>query len=195
MVAAGPEVAAAPPKGPPLTKVQLRELPSLASKGKGAIYKGKADKEGVAFYVEGIGIATPVAVFLFSDKGVAMTVRLKNDMSADWDRKVDTDPKTGMAETRFRTEGPAMLLVSSPGELSNYQLVIWAGPDIKFHKMVKPPFVTQAVYDKTKGAGGGGPGGGGSDKIIAVVVVIALLAVIGFIASRQLKKKKKGAAA
>ena len=159
-------------KPPPVTKVKLRQMPAIAKTGKVAMYRGEADGKGVAFYVDGLGIGTPVGVMLLSGaKGAPMKLSVKNDLSADWDRKVDPD-KDGVAQTRFRTEGPAMILVSSPGEMKPYQLIIWVGPEIKFHKYMKTPFVSQEAYDKSQGGGVLGPIIAGAALALVVVIVI-----------------------
>jgi hypothetical protein len=175
---------AAEPKVP-VTKVELRENPALAKKGKVAIYKGEADKDGVAFYVEGLGIGVPVVAFLASEAGAPMTLQLKNDMSEKWERKVERDPKTGIAEARFRTEGPAMLLVTSSGPRAKYQLVVWVGPEIKMHKLIKPPFVSKAKFDKKKSGGSGTAG-------IIIGIAITCVFVIGLVVLVR-RMGKKGA--
>ena len=184
-----------PPTTPPVTKVELRELPEVAKKGKVAVYEGEADKQGVAFFLDGLGIATPVGMMLISgDASAPMTLRVKNDLSQDWDRTVE--PVQGVAETKFRTEGPAMALVSSPGDLKPYKLVIWVGPEIKTHKVFKAPFVTKAAYDKKHpggpaAAGGGGSGGGNTAGVIAGVA-IALGAIVGVLV--LVRRGRKGRA-
>jgi hypothetical protein len=137
---------------PPVTKVKLREMPKLAKSGKVAIYRGEADETGVAFYIEGLGIGVPVGVILVSeDPSSGMKLAVKNDLSKDWDRKVE--PKDGYAEALFRTEGPAMALVTSPGGMKPYRLFVWVGPEIKFHKYMAGPFVTNEEYEKSQGGG------------------------------------------
>lgn len=129
---------------PPVTRVELREQPELAKKGKVAVYRGEADRQGVAFFLDGLGINTPVGVMLVSgDRTAPVKLAVKNDLSGAWDRYVEPDA-TGISQTRFRTEGPAMLLVSSTGDARPYQLLVWVGDEIRFHRAMKVPFVSAA---------------------------------------------------
>jgi hypothetical protein len=173
-------------KGPPITGVELKDNPAIAKSGKIAIYKGQADKVGVAFEIPGLGIGTPVAVMLWSDKEKSLGLHVKNDMSKKWDKEVKT--KDGYAEVLFRTEGPAVALVTGTDatQLDNYEIAIWVGKDIPFHKLQKPPFVSQAEYDKKHGAGSS------TGAIIAVSVVIALGV---FLIAMWRRNRRKGRAA
>ena len=76
-----------------------------------------------------------------------------------------------------------MALVTSSGPLTKYELVIWAGPDIKTHKLLKAPFVTQAAYDAKHGGASGKLG-----AIIAIVAVVAVVAVLVVVARRKMRK-------
>src|SRR5258706_13038578 len=73
----------------PVTKVELVERPELAKAGKVAIYKGEADDKGVAFYIEGLSISTPVGIMVLAGDATApMKLSVKNDLSMKWDRAV-----------------------------------------------------------------------------------------------------------
>jgi len=177
LIAQGLAIAEEPEEQPPpVTEVELRELPNVAKVGRVATYRGEADRKGVAFYIPGLGIGNPVTVMLVSgDKAAPMRLALKNDLSADWDRKVDPD-EAGVSQTRFRTEGPAMALVTSPGDLKPYQLMIWVGPEIKIHRFIKNPF---------HGSVAGGSGG----KIAAIMAgVLALLLIVIVVVVRKKRR-------
>jgi hypothetical protein len=177
----------------PVTKVELKERPELAKQGKIALYDGEADDKGVAFYIDGLGINTPVIVMLASgDAASPMKLSLKNDLSMDWDRHVKAE--AGISTAKFRTEGPATALVQSPtAERKPYHLMIWVGPEVKVHTMMQGPFVSQADYDKQHpgGAASGGTGGGGSGATIGIAVAVGIV-VLGliFVVARR---KKAGA--
>lgn len=187
----GRPVLADEPPPVPVTTVVFAERPEIAKTGKVAMYKGVADDKGVAFYVEGLGINTPVAVMLVSGEAASpMRLALKNDLSLEWDRYVKAE--NGVAKTTFRTEGPATVLVQAPGvEKKPYQLLIWVGPEIKLHKLMKGPFIAKAEYERLHPGGpgtssaGGGSGGRTIGVVIAAVVVVLLLVWIS--------RRKKGA--
>ena len=165
----------------PVTKVELVERPELVKSGKVAVYKGEADDKGVAFYIDGLTISTPVAIMVLAgDESAPMKLSVKNDLSMQWDRTVP--PEGSITTTKFTTEGPATALVQSPtAERKPYTIVIWVGPEIPMHKLMAAPFVTQAQYETKHGAaGGGGSGGSGSTTtvIVAVSVVVALLLIV-----------------
>src|SRR5262249_19209159 len=105
---------AAQPGGTPVTRVELRENPALKA-GKVAAYEREVDEKGVAFYLAGLNILTPVAVALEArDPAQPLTLELKNDLSPKWDRAEKTSAQ-GALLSRFRTEGPAMALLHSSG--------------------------------------------------------------------------------
>lgn len=173
----------------PVTKVELAERPEIAKTGKIALYKGEADDKGVAFYIDGLGINTPVTIVLTSGEAASpMRLSVKNDLSPDWDRHVKAD--NGISTARFRTEGPAMALVQSPSaDRKPYHVAIWVGPELKLHQLIAPPFVSQAEYDKGHPGGGGGGGGSSTGVIVGVIGTVVILIVVGALVLRR----KKGA--
>src|SRR5882724_9216256 len=166
----------------PVTKVELVERPELAKSGKIAIYKGEADDKGVAFYIDGLTISTPVGIMVLAgDESAPMKLSVKNDLSMAWDRTVK--PEGSITTTKFTTEGPATALVQSPtADRKPYTIVIWVGPEIPMHKLMAAPFVTQAQYESKHGPGGASGGGSSSTTtiviVVSVVVVLLLLAVV-----------------
>lgn len=183
LLATAPPAHAEDPLPIPVTKVVLQERPELAKHGKVALYRGEADDKGVAFFIDGLGIATPVGVMLLSgDHAAPMNLLVKNDMSKEWDRRVKPDGT--IAKTQFTTEGPAMLLVTSPSaEAKPYELVIWVGPEVPLHKLLPSPF-------SGKGGGAASSGGSHAGALIGVAVVAGLLVIL-VVAIRR--KAKKGA--
>jgi hypothetical protein len=175
----------------PVTKVELKEDPAIVPVGKVALYSGEADDKGVAFYIEGLGIANPVGIMLLSgDPAAPMKLFVKNDLSGDWDKRPKDEG--GITKIRFSTEGPAMALVtSSTPERKPYRLLIWVGPEVPFHKLMAPPFVSQEEYEKRGGAPGGAGGGGGGSNTGAIVGAciagVLLLLVIVVVAKRKKK--------
>ncbi len=183
LLATAPPARAEDPPPVPVTKVVLQERPELAKHGKVALYRGEADDKGVAFYIDGLGIATPVGVMLLSgDHAAPMNLLVKNDLSKDWDRRVKPDGT--ISKTQFTTEGPAMVLVTSPtAEAKPYELVIWVGPEVPLHKLLPPPFTG-------KGRGATGAGGAHANAVIAILVVVGLIGVLVIVVRR---KSRKGA--
>jgi hypothetical protein len=178
----------------PVTKVELAERPEIAKVGKVAIYKGEADDKGVAFYIDGLGINTPVAIMLVSGESASpMKLSLKNDLSMEWDQHIQADK--GISKAQFRTEGPATALVQSPtADRKPYSMVIWVGPELKLHTASAGPFVSQAEYDKQHPGGqtGNTAAGGGSGANIAIatggiLAVVVLVVVV-------MKRRKQGGA-
>lgn len=145
---------AAPAKPIPTTTVALADNPALFAHGKSAVYRGVADKQGVAFVIPGLTINTAAALVLEAgDGGTPMQLQLKNDFSQGWDRTLTTDGK-GIASTRFRTEGPAVALVSSSDGASRpYRLVVWVGNEIKPHTAAAPPFAPPGHHAAEGGRG------------------------------------------
>ncbi|MBZ4421279.1 hypothetical protein [Myxococcus sp. RHSTA-1-4] len=150
---ASPVLAKAPPK-PPMIEVVLEEQKPPLDSGKAAIYEGRADAAGVAFYIKNTNIQTPAAVVLEAgEPGPPMTMQLKNDFSTEWDRTVRTG-EDGLAIARFRTEGPTVVLVKSAGDMQSFRLGVWVGQELKFHTVATAtPFVTPAKYQAGHGGG------------------------------------------
>ena len=97
----------------PTVTVALAEQRGLFEHGRSAVYRGVADEQGVAFVIPALTINTAAALVLQAgETGAPMRLQLKNDFSEDWDRSLDTG-REGALLTRFRTEGPAVALVSS----------------------------------------------------------------------------------
>lgn len=166
------------PKKPPLTEVKLQEHRKLFEAGRSAFYRGKADEVGVAFYIKGLSINTPVAMVLeASDPNSPMTLQLMNDYSPNWDRTVSTEDH-GAVTTRFRTEGPAVALVKSSGGMQPYRLAIWVGPEVKVFASAPPPFLTQEEYRKRHG---------GFSRWYLLGGVVLVLAILTFVWMRKRK--------
>lgn len=166
------------PKKPPLTEVKLQEHRKLFEVGKSAFYRGTADEVGVAFFIKGLSINTPVAMVLeSSNPSSPMTLQLMNDYSQNWDRTVSTEDK-GAVTTRFRTEGPAVALVKSAGGMQPYRLAIWVGPEVKVFASAPPPFLTEEEYRKRHG---------GVSRWYILAGVVLLLAIATFVWMRKRK--------
>jgi hypothetical protein len=166
------------PKKPPLTEVKLQEHRKLFEVGKSAFYRGQADEVGVAFYIKGLSINTPVAMVLeASDPNSPMTLQLMNDYSPNWDRTVSTEDQ-GAVTTRFRTEGPAVALVKSSGGMQPYRLAVWVGPEVKVFASAPPPFLTEEEYRKRHG---------GFSRWYLLGGVVLVLAIATFIWMRKRK--------
>lgn len=152
----------------PTVTVALAEQRGLFEHGRSAVYRGVADEQGVAFVIPALTINTAAALVLQAgETGAPMRLQLKNDFSEDWDRSLDTG-REGALLTRFRTEGPAVALVSSvAGGPQPYRLVVWVGSEIKPHTAAAPPFVSPGQYDGERG---------GWRWLVAAVAVLGLLA-------------------
>lgn len=166
----------------PVTKVVLQERPEIAKNGKVALYRGEADQKGVAFFIDGLGIATPVGVMLLSgDHAATMNLLVKNDMSKEWDRRVK--PEGSISKTQFTTEGPAMVLVTSPtAEAKPYQLAIWVGPEVPLNKLLPSPFSGKA------GAAAARTGKGYAGALAGVAVVVGLIVILVVAVRRKANK-------
>jgi hypothetical protein len=165
----------------PMIGVKLKELPKIFETGKGAFYQGRADEEGIKFYIPALSIMTPAAIVLeSSDRDTKMTLQIKNDYSIDWDRTLTTDA-SGVITTKFRTEGPAVALIKSDGGMKPYRIAVWVGPEVKLHKILPSPFVTNEEYERLQG-------GGGWTLYAAIAAALLAAAVAVVIAKRRRSK-------
>jgi hypothetical protein len=121
-------------------------------------------------------------MLLSGDHAAPMNLLVKNDLSKDWDRRVK--PEGTISKTQFSTEGPAMVLVTSPtADKKPYELVIWVGPEVPLHKLMPSPLAG-------KGGGGASSAGGGSHAgaLIGVAVVVGLVFILVIAIKRKAKK-------
>ncbi|MEG3192450.1 hypothetical protein [Lysobacter sp. D1-1-M9] len=159
----------------PTITVALAEQPDLLDQGRTAFYRGLVDQDGIAFVIPELTINTAAAIVLeSSDPRARMTLRLKNALSADWDRTLSSDAD-GTIDTRFRTEGPAVAQLSSDGGMRGYRLAVWVGPELEVHAAAPPPpFLSLEQYDRLHGSRWAVP-----PTAIALAIALVLLALIG----------------
>lgn len=163
----------------PTITVALAEQPAVLEQGRAALYRGLVDQDGIAFVIPELTINTAAAIVLESpDPAAGMTLRLKNALSADWDRTLSSNAD-GTIDIRFRTEGPAVALLSSDGGMRPYRLAVWVGPELEVHAAAPPPFLSMEEYGRLQGSRWAAPA-----TAIALSVALVLLGLIGLVLAR-----------
>jgi len=98
--------------------------------GKSAFIKSEADKTGDRYLVEGLGLAQPVYVGVFTQNaGENVRVRIVKDEWDNPEREGNTSD-TGNATFKFRTFDSFKIWVTAEQE-TPYQLMVWIGDEIK----------------------------------------------------------------
>jgi hypothetical protein len=129
------------PPLPPTVQVAWPARQPRPEAGKTAYYDGEADKLGVMFAIPTGTVFSRSTIAIKRTSGNApLTVRLRNDLSNQWDRTETTDAN-GFLLIKYRTEGTATLLVQSDVR-QKFQVGFFQGVEIPVHKRVAPPFLT-----------------------------------------------------
>ncbi len=188
----------------PMTyRLDLKPYPDLPT-GKIAAMSGTADSTGHHFIVDNLGVLQPSAVTLVAkNAGNDLTLTLCKDR---WDKpeRSGSTKGTGQLTFKFRTWGEVRILVQSNGAPAPYDLIVWAGDDLK--PPVPSAFVPMSQYKSKHPQGaattenGGtnttGVGGGTSPVmwiIAAGVAVIAVLLVVAIVIGTRLLKERRTA--
>lgn len=143
------------------------------SPGKAALVQGTASSAGDRFFVEHLSIIQPVMVTLITqDPNDDVKLQLSKYRFDVGDKTASTKG-SGRASIKLRTQGEMKIVVSG-AEAKKYQLVVWAGDELK----PEPPTVVLK----------GGTSGGSSRTgwvLGGVGVVVAILLLVAFTKRRK----------
>jgi hypothetical protein len=129
---------------PPTVQVVWPARQPRPEAGKSAVYDGEADAGGVMFAIPAGTVFSRSTIVIKRTSGNApLTVRLRNDLSNQWDRTETTDAN-GFLLIKYRTEGTATLLVQSEGR-QKFQVGFFQGVEIPVHKWIAPFLTPQAA--------------------------------------------------
>ena len=131
-------------------KLQLKEQKDW--KGAKAIAaKGTLTSEGDYYYVKGASMFQPIDIFLLGDDGKKRKMEVVKNNWKDVNASASTnDAADEIANIKIRTYGDFGIRVFANEAGGNYQLVVYASPDIK-HALVSP-FVPLKNAAKTTAA-------------------------------------------
>jgi hypothetical protein len=118
-------------------KLQLKEQKDW--KGAKAIAaKGTLTSEGDYYYVKGASMFQPIDIFLVGDDGKKIKMEVVKNNWKDVNTRASTnDAADEIANVKIRTYGDFGIRVFADEEGGNYQLVVYASPDIK-HALASP---------------------------------------------------------
>lgn len=161
-------------------RLQLKQFTQIP-KGKAALVQGAANPAGDRFFVQDLSIIQPVVVTLVTrDKADDVKLRLAKYQFDEADKTASTKG-TGTATIKLRTQGEMKIVVSG-ADAKPYQLVVWAGPEVK----PEPPAVVLGKRDVA--------GGGSRVSPLTVVILVAggvLLILGGVMRSRRQKTERR----
>lgn len=166
---------------PSAFRIEFKPHPDLEN-GKIAMAEGTAGPEGVRFVAEYLSILQPIVVtVLAKDATDDVRVALSKYRYDEADRSGTTKGQ-GIYTTKLRTQGDLKIVVSSP-ERKPFQLVVWAGNEVK--RPMKPVIVSNRA--KVTGDDGWAIGGSAVTWVIAgsLVMIAGLLGVIVFRGKRS----------
>ncbi len=164
---------------------------------KGIAGVGKLSQKGEFFYVKGASMFQPIDVFLVGPDGKNARMEIVKNNWEDIELKGSTtDAPDGIANLKLRSYGDFGIRVYSDTDEGDYQLVVYASPEVKNN--LPSPFVkmdaakentdskkTEATGDDNSNA----VNSGGQNKILWIAGgIIAVLVVIILV----LLKNKKG---
>lgn len=164
---------------------------------KGIAGVGKLSQKGEFFYVKGASMFQPIDVFLVGPDGKNARMEIVKNNWEDVELKGSTtDAPDGIANLKLRSYGDFGIRVYSDTDEGDYQLVVYASPEVKNN--LPSPFVKKDAATengdskKTETTGDDKPNAvnsGGQNKILWIAGgIIALLIVIIVV----LLKNKKG---
>ncbi len=118
-------------------KLQLKEQKDW--KGAKAIAaKGTLTSQGDYYYVKGASMFQPIDIFLVGDDGKKIKMEVVKNNWKDVNTRASTnDAADEIANIKIRTYGDFGIRVFADEEGGNYQLVVYASPDIK-HALASP---------------------------------------------------------
>lgn len=181
----------------PAYKLQLQTDPKFP--GKHRIIEGHAGVLPDRFWVEGLGVLTPVAVTIIAkNPGDEITVALGQDR---WDEpvtKIATTKDTPQVTKKLRTQGDLEISVTAASEDKQYWLIVWVGDEIV--PELAPVTVPMSKYKKEHPDAGktpapdGGPNSakaGAGTSPIMIVIAVALVLIVLLLAVVVFRKKGK----
>jgi LPXTG-motif cell wall-anchored protein len=181
-------------KGRKSYKLELEKYPEF-ERGKAVLVEGKASKEPEWFFVENLSVMQPVSVtVLTKDSSHDVKVQLgKRRWDSDFSREDSTKGKRAKL-IKLRTQGELRIVVSSKdGEPRPYQLIVWAGDEVKPQNV---PKIVVAKKDfkpgmKTGKAASTAPStsGGSSSTVWAVFAIGAVVLVLGGLVVMKRRRK------
>lgn len=111
-----------------------------------SVVAGSTNEGGVEFIVNNITVTNPLAVTLVSTKGQSPLELLVYKEAQDKALLQEKTSADGSVTINFRTDETVLLMVRGP-EGSEYQLMVWAGPQIELEPA--SAFVSMDEYNKT----------------------------------------------
>lgn len=177
LLAASPGYAQSPsPKASRLQPKQFAQIPN----GKAALVEGAASPTGDRFFIENLSIIQPVVVTLITrDKADDVKLQLSKYRFEEADKTASTRG-TGRATIKLRTQGEMKIVVSG-ADAKKYQLVVWAGPEVK-------PELPPVVIGKRSVTGAGSRF---SPLTIGLLVAGGLLVVAGVVVKSRRQKTER----
>ncbi len=146
-------------------RLQLKASDALPA-GKAAFVQGTSSPAGDRFFVENLSIIQPVVVTVISrNPDDDVKLQLSKYRFDTFDKTASTKG-SGRASIKLRTQGEMKIVVSGAGA-SQYQMVVWAGDELK----PEPP--TVVLKGGVTGSGGRGWMFGAAGVVLAGLLLFA----------------------
>jgi hypothetical protein len=164
--------------------------------GKHRIIEGHAGVQPDRFFLEGLGVLTPVAVTIIAkNPGDEITVSLGQDRWDETIQKITTTKAAPEVTKKLRTQGDLKISVTAASEDKQYWLIVWVGDEVK--PDLAPVTVPMTKYKREHPDGGKAPVGGaanakdGGTSPVMIVIAVALVLIVLLLAVVVFRKKGK----
>ena len=175
----------------PAYKLQMQTDPKLPG-GKIRIIEGEAGPGPDRFFLEGLGVLSPVAVTIIAKhKGDEIQVAFGQDRWDETIQKASTSAAKNEVTTKLRTQGDLKISVTASAEGKPYWLIVWVGDEVKAE--LAPVTVPMTKYKKEHPDAGKAPAPGaaaaGGTSPVMIVIAVALVAIVLLLAFMAFRKK------
>ena len=176
-------------------KLQMQTEPTLPN-GKIRIIKGTAGEQPDRFFLDELGVLTPVAVTVIAlNKGDAVQIAFSQDR---WDEVLEKHVTSATEQeltTKLRTQGSLQMEITSATGPHPYILIVWVGDEVK--PEMAPVLVPMKQYlaqhpDAGKAPPANGPAAAKSGETSPVMIVIAVALVLIVVLLAVVVFRKKG---
>lgn len=171
----------------PSYKLQMQTEPSLPG-GKIRIVEGEAVAKPDRFFLEGLGVLSPVAVTIIAKhKGDVIQVAFSKDRWDEVLKTVATSADKNEVTTKLRTQGDLQMAVTATGDPKPYYLIVWLGDEVQ--PDLAPVTVPMSKYKAEHPDAGKAPAAAGGTSPVMIVIAVALVAIVLLLAFMAFRRK------
>jgi hypothetical protein len=178
----------------PAYGLQMQTDPKIP--GKHRIVEGEAGPSPDRFFLDGLGVLTPIAVTIIAkNPGDEITVTFGQDRWDEALQTIKTSKDKPQVTAKLRTQGDFKISVTAAADGKPYWLIVWVGNEVT--PKLAPVTVPMAKFKKEHPDAGKAPatsakgGDGGGTSPVMIVIAVALVLIVLLLAVVVFRKKGK----